>query len=87
MVEEKVLTAADPCPNCGGAFVVDASQSEARLVEHHKRVAASPAAHALYADKVREKIALEGVLHRCDRCPYQARFKPAEKAKGKGKGE
>lgn len=87
MVEEKVLTAADPCPNCGGAFVVDASQSEARLVEHHKRVAASPAAHALYADKVREKIALEGVLFTCDGCAYQARFKPAEPGKGERKGK
>lgn len=85
MVEEKVLTAADACPVCAGAFVVDASQSAERLIEHHKSVAANPAAHVLYADKVREKIATDGVLYACDTCGYQTRVAPAPAAAAKGK--
>lgn len=72
--EVQELSASDPCPACGGAFIVDGAQSAERLIEHHKRVAANPNAHALYAEKVREKIATDGVLYRCATCPYHARF-------------
>jgi hypothetical protein len=82
MSHAKEITAGDPCPTCGGAFVVDASQAPEALVEHHKRVAASPAAAVRYADAVAEKTAAAGVVHVCATCGYRARFTPARTGTG-----
>lgn len=80
MAEEKGLKPGDPCPTCGGSFVVDESQDPAALVNAKRRNAASPSAADRYADAVMRKVAEAGLLHRCDGCGYRARFAAKRKA-------
>jgi ssDNA-binding Zn-finger/Zn-ribbon topoisomerase 1 len=86
MSDEKKLKAGDPCPTCGGALVLDATLHPDRVIEKHGKVAASPHAHARFAETIRAKAAADGLIHTCETCAYQSRF--AEAAGGKaGKGK
>jgi len=76
MSEPKELKPGDACPVCGGDFAPDLSQHSAALIDHHKRVAAQPAASARYAEIVAEKIRTSGELQKCRDCGYQTRFGP-----------
>jgi len=72
--------AGDPCPQCGGAFVVDEAQDPQRLIDRKQRNAANANAADRFARAVLEKAAALGVIHRCGRCGYRARFHAADKA-------
>jgi len=73
-------TAGDPCPQCGGAFVVDEAQDPQRLIDRKQRNAANPSAADRFAKTVLEKAATLGVIHRCGSCGYRSRFHAAGQA-------
>lgn len=79
MSESKKIQAGDPCPICGGAFHVDPHQHPDTLIDRKKRNAANPYAAARYAEQVQAKAEEFGLIHKCDRCGYLSRFKPAAK--------
>jgi predicted RNA-binding Zn-ribbon protein involved in translation (DUF1610 family) len=73
-------SAADPCPQCGGSFIVDPTHNSTALIDRKKRNAANPAAAARFADAVTEKVKEHGELHRCATCGYRDRFPVADRA-------
>lgn len=75
MVDVKELQAGDPCPQCGGTFVVDTRESDETLSARYAP-GGNAAQREAYVAKTKFKIADQGVLHRCDTCGYQHRFKP-----------
>jgi hypothetical protein len=80
MADRKTSRADDACPACGGAFVVDAQQDPARLIDRKKRNAQSPVAAQRFADAVAAKAEAAGVIHRCSGCGYRARFVASTRA-------
>lgn len=69
------LKAGDPCPNCGGTMVVDEAQRPDILKERHARNSHQPAQAARFAARVDEKAEEFGIIHKCERCGYRARYK------------
>jgi predicted RNA-binding Zn-ribbon protein involved in translation (DUF1610 family) len=80
MTDSKSSPSPAACPSCGGAFVVDASQDPARLIDRKQRNAQSPVAAQRFAHAVTTKAAEHGVIHRCARCGYRARFHATTRA-------
>jgi hypothetical protein len=70
----------DPCPQCGGAFIVDETQRPDVLIERKRRNASIPSAAERFAEHVTEKAAKHGVIHRCTGCGYRDRFQPKDQA-------
>lgn len=71
------LKAGDPCPNCGGTMVVDEAQKPATLKDRNARNAHNSAQAARFAARVDEKAEEFGIIHKCERCGYRARYQPA----------
>lgn len=80
MKEGKPIKAGDPCPSCGGEFVIDEHQDPARVIERKRRNAMIPATVARFTEAVLEKAQEHGIIHRCTTCNYRSRFKPARQA-------
>lgn len=59
---------------------IDESQRPATLIERHRQVAQSPAAHEAYRKAVEEKAGREGVIHIDPATNYRARFHAADAA-------
>jgi hypothetical protein len=78
MASDDTLHAGDPCPICGGDFAPDPEQDPARLIKAKDLNSPNPDAAARYARRATEKADREGVIHKCGRCGYRARFKTAE---------
>lgn len=70
----------DPCPMCGGAFIVDPQQHPETLIARKRENAAVPSVADRFAEHVRRKAAELGLLHRCIGCGYHDRFPPKEHA-------
>jgi predicted RNA-binding Zn-ribbon protein involved in translation (DUF1610 family) len=85
MSEPKPLQPGDPCPQCGGTFVVDTRESDETLSARYAP-GGNAAQREAYIARTKFKIADQGVLHRCDVCGYQTRFKPAAAPESKPKG-
>jgi hypothetical protein len=87
MPEEKtVLQAGDPCPICGGEMVPDAAHDPAVLADMKERNSDRPDVSARYRRQVEEKAKRAGIIHKCVRCGYQARFQPAGEGAATGQG-
>lgn len=80
MAPRNNVKAGDACPQCGGAFVLDAAQAPAGLIDRHARNSHMPAQAARFATAVREKADEVGLIHRCTSCDYRARFQVSSKA-------
>lgn len=80
MASDDKLHAGDPCPICGGDFAPDPEQDPERLIEAKHLNSPNPDAAARYERRSMEKADREGVIHKCVRCGYRARFKTAEAA-------
>jgi predicted RNA-binding Zn-ribbon protein involved in translation (DUF1610 family) len=76
MEKIKEIKAGDPCPSCGGEFVVDEQQDPGRMIDRVRRNAANPAAAERFATATLEKAAEHGLIHRCVSCGYRSRFQP-----------
>lgn len=80
MAKTKDRKAGDPCPTCDGEMVLDETQAPDVLIDRKKRNAASPVVAERFAERVREKAAEFGVIHRCADCGYRERFPSKGKA-------
>lgn len=80
MSKDKDVKGGDPCPLCGGAFIADEQQDPATLIDRQRRNAANPAVAERFAAHLLEKAAEHGLIHRCLRCGYRARFAPKRQA-------
>lgn len=80
MAKDRARHSDDPCPQCGGAFVVDTQQDPAVLVARKRKNAQSPVAAERFAVLCTAKAAEFGVIHRCASCDYRARFHAAGQA-------
>lgn len=77
MGKGKKVEAGDPCPQCGGTFVVDPAQEPEKLIDRVSRNAQNDPAAARFASQVREKAEEHGLIHVCTVCSYRSRFQPA----------
>jgi hypothetical protein len=80
MAKTKDRKAGEPCPNCGGDFVVDERQRPETLIARKRVNAAIPANAERIAAAVTAKAAEFGVIHRCIGCGYRERFQPKGQA-------
>lgn len=78
MEEPDIHPPGAPCPQCGGAFVVDPAQLPERKIDGVKRTIQFPDAAARYAERALEKAEKFGLIHTCVLCGYKARFKVAD---------
>lgn len=65
-------------PPFDAEWQIDPDQEPARVLEHHQRTAASPAAHDAFRRLTLEKAERFGVIHVDPATGYRARFHPRE---------
>jgi hypothetical protein len=78
MAGDDELRAGDPCPIDGGEMVPDYQHDPDTAIANKNLNTPNPAAAQRYEAQTRAKVKASGVIHKCVRCGYQARFKTAE---------
>jgi|SRR6185503_1810426 len=75
MDENKPLQAGDPCPRCGGEMVPDQAHDPTAIADmKEQNLPDHPDWAHSYRRQVDAKAKKFGVIHRCVRCGYQARY-------------
>lgn len=72
------VKAGDRCPVDGGEMRIDPAQDPERVIERNRNNAHSPFVAKRFEERVRDKVAEFGVIHKCVTCGYRSRFQPAE---------